>query len=499
MNVTAVKQLIILVLCSIAAVLAGAFLASQNYENLLLLCYLLVGAFVLAAPGFVPLLAFGLINPFVLPIPFIYNVPFMLLVLGICCIKLFFRNAVKRESMEVYRHCFTWSCIAFFAWVALRYCQKPVFPNLSGFGANVTGFRAYLNYGICFLLVLLLPFFVTNRSHVAQLLRWMGGISAFFILLLTPFVFSKSFLAAFWLQKFGLYVTTFDNGWLRFVVLPGFGLNLLTLSFFPTLLPAAKQIRLGMGVLGLCGIIIGGNRSTLLMALVMMFLILIVHRRVMAFSVLFVGTTIMIGAFSYIGERMDVRQGVGFLRVLSVGSERIAYESGADQTVEWRMIRWKRAINEIQAHPILGKGYGGLENAWIFSDWAQFEEARVEVDLASGGIHNGYLTGAYSLGIPAVVFFLIAILGQIAKSFIALRTLNGTDRMMSDLHCLVLAHLVGLVLAIYIGTDLNNPILWIYLGLGALLARLKAEQTITAESTEAGSVAPPLFPRRLAV
>ena len=70
MNPNAVKQLIILVLCCIAAVMFGTVVASQDYENLLLLSYLLLGVYVLATPGFVPLIAFGLLNPFILPIPY---------------------------------------------------------------------------------------------------------------------------------------------------------------------------------------------------------------------------------------------------------------------------------------------------------------------------------------------------------------------------------------------------------------------------------------------
>src|SRR5262249_39414492 len=155
----------------------------------------------------------------------------LLLILVICCVKLFFRNALARVSGNPYRHCFSWGFAALFGWVALRYCMHPVLPNFGGFGQNVTGFRAYLDYGICFALVLLLPFFLNSRHDVIRLLQWMGGISLAFILLLVPLVFTKSVLAALWLNRFGLFVSMFDNGWLRFVVLPGFGLNLLMLSF----------------------------------------------------------------------------------------------------------------------------------------------------------------------------------------------------------------------------------------------------------------------------
>src|SRR5213594_2151271 len=111
MNANAVKQLVILTLCGIVAVLFGSILASGSYEDLLLLSYLPVGVYALAAPGFVPLIAFGILNPFILPLPFIRGMPFILLILGICCVKLFFRNALMREGKAEYWHCFTWGFV----------------------------------------------------------------------------------------------------------------------------------------------------------------------------------------------------------------------------------------------------------------------------------------------------------------------------------------------------------------------------------------------------
>src|SRR2546423_15362390 len=122
MNPNAVKQLVIFVLCCVAAVVVGSLVASQDSENLLLLSYLVVGIYVLAAPGFVPLLAFGILNPFVLPIPFIHNVPFMMLILGVCFVKLFFHKALARQrAASPYQHCLTRGFFLFFGWIALRY------------------------------------------------------------------------------------------------------------------------------------------------------------------------------------------------------------------------------------------------------------------------------------------------------------------------------------------------------------------------------------------
>ena len=138
-------------------------------------------------------------------------------------------------------------------------------------------------------------------------------------------------------------------------------------------------------------------------------------------------------------------------------------------------------MEEIQANPVFGKGYGGLENAWIWSDWVQFEQAQVEVDLASGGIHNGYITGAYSLGIPAILFFVIALFAQIFSSFKRSQSLLTTDPVLSDLHSVIFANLIGIVPSIYIGTDLNGPTIWLYLALGILLTRSARREATSLE------------------
>jgi O-antigen ligase len=344
-------------------------------------------------------------------------------------------------------------------------------------------------------MVLLMPFFLTSRKDVVSLFRWIGGISVFFILFLVPFVFSKSVFAAFWLQRFGLYVATFDNGWLRFVVLPGFGLNLLMLSLCPNILPASKWIRASLGLLGVVAIVMGGNRSSLVMAFIMVLAIAVARRRIVMASIALTASALLLVTFSYVGEKLDIRGGVGFSRVMSLTSRRIAEASGASGTAEWRMIRWKRAMQEIQAHPVFGKGYGGVENAWLFTDWAEFEEATVEIALASGGIHNGYLNAAYSLGIPALLLFIVIVVGQSLSNFRQAQRLLRIDPIKSEMHSLVLANLGALTAAIYIGIDLNAPMLWLYLILGVFLTRLGKENPAVVE--DAISAPAHLEPRAL--
>ena len=52
----------------------------------------------------------------------------------------------------------------------------------------------------------------------------------------------------------------------------------------------------------------------------------------------------------------------------------------AASTWEWRQVRWQRAIEEIKQNPMIGKGYGGLENACSFH-FEEFGRASVDIDL----------------------------------------------------------------------------------------------------------------------
>jgi O-antigen ligase len=160
------------------------------------------------------------------------------------------------------------------------------------------------------------------------------------------------------------------------------------------------------------------------------------------------------------------------MRVLSIVSRRVAEASGAVDTSDWRIMRWRRAMNEIIANPIFGKGYGGVENAWVFADVSQFEDARLEVDLATGGIHNGYISCAYSLGIPALILFLFVFFEKIWSTFKLAEKFKDRDKELSEFHIWVGSNLVGLILAIYVGADLNAAIIWLYIAMAVYLKRM---------------------------
>jgi O-antigen ligase len=289
-------------------------------------------------------------------------------------------------------------------------------------------------------------------------------------------------------------VTLFDNGWLRFVVLPGFGLLLIALILFPHLYPISQRNRLFLGALGGIAVIMGGNRTSLVMAFIIILTAALVRGRTRMFVSLLTITVVALVSFHFIGEHLQFRRGVGFLRVLSLTSRRVAEKTDAAESIIWRKLRWQRAINEIRQNPFFGKGYGGLENAWLFSSMAEVESALVEVDLVSGGVHNGYLSAAYSLGIPAALIFAAALIAQGITSARRARRLAEDDPQESEFHAFVCGNLAAMAFAIYVGTDLNNPLLWFYMGFGTLLTRFSSRRPAEELSRTVAGTKPALLP-----
>lgn len=458
------------------ALVAGFFLATGNY----LLLFAAVGAAlvsaVLVTEGFAALLAFGLLCPFILPVPFVRGVPLLASVLALCAVKYVLRCAVRRSDIRSMIWLLTPGFTLFFLWVAIRYGMDPVLPNPTGFGTHVTGFRAYFSYAICCGLILLLGATINSREELLKLLRWLAIMSVGLVVMFVPLVFSRSVPIASLLSQFGVFVTTFDNGFLRFVVLPSYGMFLVMFAVLPNLSRLTRGLRLALLGLGLVAVVLGGSRSSFLMLMVMLACVAALRQRLLHTVALGSGFVVLLVVFYLVGEYAQIRE-VGFLRILSVVSPRIAYQTDAAENMRWRMARWERAMADIQQRPWVGKGYGGLGNAWVFQTRADYEAAMVDVDVAAGTVHNGYLAAARAFGVPAVAFFLILQAWHLVWNFRLSRRLRQVDPMASDLHLLVLAYVMSYSVAIYFGTDLNDPMVWFGFSIGLLMRRITLEES----------------------
>jgi O-antigen ligase len=460
----------------VIAICAGISIATENYVLLTLAVCAVALVLLIVTPGYIPLLVFGLLSPLALPLPFIVNFPFFLFALGICVLKYWLERGLTLHRRITPISTLNLSCGLFFAWVFLRYCISPSIPNLLGFGRNVTGFRAWLNYALCFGVMCFLGRFIINRQGLVKLIRWMVWVSAFFTVILLAAAFSKNpFLAAI-LTYFGMYVITFDNGVLRLVALPGFGLILFSLAFLPNLLKLNKYARIVIAALGIAAIFVGGNRSSFGGALVILVTIPLLRREFLHAAAT-IGCVVIIAVTGYLaGPALSRLPETGFLRPLALVSPELAKATGGENTLEWREERWERAIEEIQNHPLIGRGYGGVEEVEVVGNALESDELSKETSLATGGIHNGYLACSLALGIPAALFFVFLLLSHIVINAHRAYRLQKEDPVAGEAHGWVCTFLLINAVGVFFAADLNDHMIWFYIALGLFLIQMRARE-----------------------
>ena len=142
--------------------------------------------------------------------------------------------------------------------------------------------------------------------------------------------------------------------------------------------------------------------------------------------------------------------------------------------MEWREVRWQRGLDEIRKHPLIGVGYGGLENA-LSSDY-QTDEENQDMTLATGGVHNGYIAGALALGIPAALLYVYILSSQIFVNARRAFALHSADPLLSEAHAFVCANLLAYAAAMFFGSDVNDPLMWFFLALGLFVRQLSVRE-----------------------
>jgi hypothetical protein len=461
------------------SVVVGNSVAEGDYFTPTMMLLAALGVAAIVVPGYGFFLALGLLCPFAFPIPYIYRFPFAALILGLCCVKFVISQSLSRDPFG-FRLILNATVLMLFGWVVFRFCLNPVTPGLAvGTGNAITGFRGYLTYGISLGYVIMLPLFVRTRDDVLSVVRWIGYISLFLTVLFIPLTLSKSLSAAQTLTKFGMFVSFFDNGWLRFVSLSGYGQAMVVLALLPHAFPHRRLVRVLFFLVGLAAVIMGGNRSSLAMTALAFLGIAFVRRQRQLFLATVFGICLVLGALYVMGETLAFQRGVGFLRIAALVSPRAARLSEADQTYLWRKLRWDRTMVDIKTRPWIGWGYGGVNAVFAYATLSDFEENQVEIDVAAGSIHNGFLSGARVFGVPFCLFFICILLHQIMLNGRQTMREVRRDPVQSDLHCVVFASLLTMPLAIYIAADLNNLSIWFYVTLGLILFKLKSPRSET--------------------
>lgn len=483
------KMVIAGTICLLLSIFFGYSIAVEDYTHFVILALSigLLTAFIL--PGYTPLIAFALLIPFSIPVPLLFGFPWIGLMLGICCLKYFFRGAVRKNEHIPWRPCINFTIATYFATVVLRYIIDPVTPGIAiGIGEGVTGFRGYFNYALCLFMLITLGLFIFNREQILKLLKWNVVFSVLMIMLLTPLIFTKSMTVASLLGDFGLFVTFFDNGWLRFVNLPLYGLILLVAALLPNIFPFPVRIRTTAFLVGMAAVVMGGNRGTFVGALLAILCILVLKRRWFQVTTGTIGITLLLFTLYLIGEQAPASGGVGILRVSTLVSGKAADVTDASQNIQWRMIRWERALQDIKDRPWIGYGFGGLDRAFVFSNVSDYQTAKVDIDVAAGTIHNGFLSTARALGVPAVLIFLFLISLQLLHHAKKALSFAASNPQLSELHMLVFAFLSAHMIFIYTAIDLNSFSLWFYIGLGMLISRVQPTKVEARTSVPSESI-----------
>jgi hypothetical protein len=133
------------------------------------------------------------VSPINLPLPFVWSFPFVLLVLGLCFVKYALQRALAPRSVPEFRPAVTGLILVFFAWVAVRYLMDPVLPGVAvGRGNDVTGFRAYLGFFTCVVLLGTIGLYIGSVGQALSFVRSLIWVSLVFSVLFLPLTLTRS-------------------------------------------------------------------------------------------------------------------------------------------------------------------------------------------------------------------------------------------------------------------------------------------------------------------
>src|SRR6266446_6230946 len=99
-----IKALIVGFFILVLSLFVGHAVADEDYFLLTLVLLLLpLGIAAILSPGYEFFLAVGVLCPFAFPIPFVFQCPFLGLILGFCCLKAAFSRGMEKSQITYQR------------------------------------------------------------------------------------------------------------------------------------------------------------------------------------------------------------------------------------------------------------------------------------------------------------------------------------------------------------------------------------------------------------
>ena len=273
-------------------------------------------------------------------------------------------------------------------------------------------------------------------------------------------------------------IAFYGNGLRRFVMLPTMGLTIVAAALLPaafSVKPGWQMFLLGIGVLD---VLAGGNRTSFIGLLVLVSAIFILKRRyITLISSLLVVLLVALAVNSLCRSGVISMTGP-FVRVFGLFNQEISLTTGGEGNIDWRLMRWERAIKDISERPFFGYGYGGMQG--YMSSLSQFrensEEFDLERDMATGSTHNGYLSAARAFGIPAALLCAFILMRQCYRHFSKAKALFGVNPLLFEWHALIHGLLLVFLQALLFSCEIRLPDIWLYVGIGFIVFHLGTEE-----------------------
>lgn len=431
-------------------------------------------------------LGIGVLCPFLLTLLHFRGIPAFAISLLFCLGALVVRNVVVSGPQPSSPRSYDVLTAVFFLYIVIRYAVDPALPGYTlGISQDISGFRSWFDHLMNLIVVIFLGMMIRQEIEVVRLLRIMVITSVILATLLIVVMFLQSPMVTLILRQMGVLIVYFNNGLRRFVILPHFGAIVMMGALLPDACGISRRFAVWLFPYGILAVLAGGNRSSFLGVLAAVGSILVLKRRWMTLGMF--AAVMVTGILS-----VNIMQRQGFLsvdnplaRVFGIWNAEIAKGTGGTDTVGWRLQRWRRAAEDICRHPWFGMGYGRMKDYFAYTPTSEAAKSDLEVerDLALGTTHNGYVSAARALGIPAVVLFVLIVMREIACQCSRVwghRVRNERER---DVVIWIASSLVMYVGILVVSGEIRMQILWLFLALSRIVARLRVRSIIPQSSS----------------
>lgn len=325
----------------------------------------------------------------------------------------------------------------------LLFCLIGIFNNIKVPGINAAvGENSgllnrfnLLNSGMTFFAGLLL--FDYQRVE-----RWIDLLFKFYLVIL----FISLVIISFQLKPFPLFNSftwslVIESQESRKMIIAGLSSSIVLI--YTMIFVKQKAIFYPLIFLSLAGLILSGNRTFFFAGLFILFFSYVVKRKALGKSLLVIAAGIVLALYLLltpivllVPEKFQ-RLVIIFPPEYYTGELAPLGKSAAASSSNFRLEIWTMAVEKIKERPLIGNSFKAPVASYDFEGDLLKGFQKIPSDvlnkdfLRTGSLHNTFMSIAYLLGIPALVFFLYFFTGLIGTHYRKSQWLQGTKRRVS--------------------------------------------------------------------